>query len=213
MKTSDFTITISKEELAALPQAHCQGRVVVIDKADGIHQAVEHLRASGIIGFDTETRPAFKKGQSHKVSLLQLSAPGVCYLFRLNMIGFTQELVDLLSDPTVKKIGASVHDDFLNLGKLTPFTPAAFIDVQKLVKAYHIEDNSLARIYGILFSQRISKGQRLSNWEAETLTDAQQQYAALDAEACVNIYTFLRDGHFVPSCSPYLKILPELPQK
>lgn len=210
MSTEDFNISISKTLLSTLPQAKFDGRIVVIDKPEDVADAVADLRKSSLIGFDTETRPAFKKGLNHKVSLLQLSTDTVCYLFRLNHIGFHPLLQELLSDSSIKKIGASVHDDFLTLGKLSPFTPDAFVDIQKLVKAYHIIDNSLARIYGILFNERISKGQRLTNWEAETLTAAQQQYAALDAYACIRVYRHLAAGSFNPAGSPY-RVVPELP--
>lgn len=213
MNIPSITISISKEELAQLPVARFEGEIIVVDKFCDVGSAVDYLCRHKIIGFDTETRPSFKKGVIHNVSLMQLSAGNRCYLFRLNSIGFPDELKNLLSNPDIKKIGASVHDDFHNLAKLQPFQPAGFIDVQRLVKAFHIADNSLARIYGILFSERMSKAQRLTNWEAETLTHAQLQYAALDAYACTRIYEHLMKGNFVPSLSPYIveehKLLPE----
>lgn len=198
-----YYLSISKEELAGLPQAHFSGRIEVIDKYDQIHDAVEKLRQWPVIGFDTETRPSFKRGHSNTVALLQLSCDNTCFLFRLNDIGFAPELRELLEDKNILKIGASVHDDFHNLNKLSGFTPDGFVDVQQYVKSFHIEDNSLARIYGIMFGERISKNQRLTNWEQTTLTDSQQAYAALDAYACVRIYFALKDGNFDSSLSPY----------
>ena len=204
----NYYLSISKEQLAKLPQAHYSGRIVVVDRADMVDAAVGALRQARLIGFDTETRPSFRRGHSNSVALMQLSADSVCYLFRLNEIGFCPQLRALLEDPEVIKVGASVHDDFLNLNKLEPFAPEGFLDVQQYVKQFRIEDNSLARIYGIIFGERISKNQRLTNWEAPALTQAQQAYAALDAYACTRIYNVLRQGGFVPEESEY-KCYPE----
>lgn len=207
---TNYIVTISKPDLAVLPVASFVGNIIVIDSLDKVPAAIETLRASDIIGFDTETRPSFKKGQTYTVSLLQLSTPDTCFLFRLNMIGLPETLRNLLEDKNKLKIGLSLHDDFHNLMKLEEFTPEGFVDLQPFVKDYMIADNSLARIYGILFSRRISKGQRLTNWEAKTLTPCQQSYAALDAQACIDIYKYLTSGHFNPWESPYLqKIVPQ----
>jgi ribonuclease D len=200
-----YYLSINKDELAALPQAHFQGDIVVVDKEDEVSSAIDVLRSAPLIGFDTETRPSFKRGHANKVALMQLSAGDTCYLFRLNEIGFVEQLKDLLEDKSVVKVGASVHDDYLNLNKLAPFNPDGFIDVQQYVKQFKIEDNSLARIYGILFGERISKNQRLTNWEQTTLTAGQQSYAALDAYACTRIYQYLQSGVFDPAESPYIK--------
>lgn len=202
-EAADFYLSISKEELSHLPQAHFSGRIVVIDKPQGVDAAIEELRQWTVIGFDTETRPSFKRGHSNTVALIQLSCDNTCYLFRLNDIGFVQPLRELLEDPSIVKVGASVHDDFLNLRKLAEFTPAGFVDVQQYVKQFKITDNSLARIYGILFGERISKNQRLTNWEQTTLTSSQQEYAALDAAACTRIYYLLESGNFQPETSRY----------
>ncbi len=200
-----YYLSINKEELAALPQAHFQGRIVVVDKESEVPSAIDVLRSAPIVGFDTETRPSFKRGHTNHVALMQLSAGDTCFLFRLNEIGFTDQLKDLLEDQNVIKVGASVHDDFLNLNKIKQFEPAGFVDVQHYVKDFKIEDNSLARIYGILFGERISKNQRLTNWEQETLSAGQVSYAALDAYACTHIYLYLKSGEFDPMASPYLK--------
>lgn len=180
---------LTKEELSQLPAAIFDGNIRVVERLEDVAPAVEALRSSDIIGFDTETRPTFKKGQSHTVSLLQLSTRSTCWLFRLHKIGLTPELKQLLEDPLALKVGLSIHDDFHNLRKLdSELTPQGFVELQKYVKEIDIEENSLTKIYGILFGQRISKGQRLSNWEAAELTQAQKNYAALDAFACIKIY-------------------------
>ncbi len=180
---------ISKEELEALPVVAFAGNVVVINTVAEAEAAVLALRASGcIIGFDTETRPAFQRGVYYKVALLQLSAGSTCYLFRLCKIKTLDPVRGLLEDPDVVKVGLSTHDDFANLRKWGNLEPKGFIELQHLVTRYGIEDISLAKIYGILFRKKISKRQRLTNWESDPLTDKQIAYAALDAVACVEIY-------------------------
>lgn len=197
-------VTISKGQLASLPAAQYPGIISVIDTKEKMMEALKEIQKAPIIGFDTETKPSFKKGQQFNVALVQLSTTDICYLFRTNIIGFPTELKQILEDPGKLKVGLSLHDDFLNLGKFGEFNPESFIDLQSFTKEYRIADNSLSRVYAILFGQRISKGQRLTNWEANQLSDAQKNYAALDAYACVRIYNYLKEGNFNPDQSPYL---------
>ncbi len=198
-----MNISISKQQLATLPPAQFKGKIVVVDTAAGVDDAVKHLREADLIGFDTETRPSFKKGQSYNVALLQLSAPDACFLFRLNKIGMPEPLKLLLEDKDKTKIGLSIHDDFRNLHKAYKFEPGGFVELQDYVTHWDIIDKSLSKLYGILFGQRLSKSQRLSNWEADQLGDSQQHYAALDAFACIKIYSYLNEGNFDPASSPY----------
>lgn len=198
-----FILTISKEELAALPIARFNGKIRIIDNADQVSEAIEALRRAEVIGFDTETRPSFKKGTINEVSLLQLSDSKTSYLFRINRIGMPEALVKFLEDENILKIGLSIHDDFHNLSRICEFSPEGFIDLQEFVKKYSIADNSLSKIYAILFGQRISKGQRLTNWEAASLSAAQQSYASLDAVACVEIYNYLKSDRFECNNSAY----------
>lgn len=185
--------TISKEELSGLPQEVFSGRIIVVQSQSEAEKAITYLKSKKVIGFDTETRPAFKKGVTHQIALMQLSTEDTCFLFRLNIIGFPDCLADLLIDPTVKKVGLSLRDDFSAIRKRKAIEPINFLDLQTFVKDYGIEDNSLQRIYAILYNKRISKGQRLSNWEANILTDAQKMYAAIDAWACLKIYNELKN--------------------
>ena len=109
------------------------------------------------------------------------------------MTGLTQPIIELLENPEVIKVGLSLKDDFMMLHKRAPFNQQACIELQEYVRPFGIQDKSLQKIYGILFREKISKSQRLSNWEADVLTDAQKQYAATDAWACLNIYHLLQD--------------------
>lgn len=183
--------SISKEEIAELQVAVYPGRIIVVQTEKEAEKAVSYLEKSNIIGFDTETRPSFTKGLVRKIALMQLSTEDTCFLFRLNFIGIPECLSRLLASPEIKKIGLSLKDDFAAIRKRIPLEPSNFIELQSFVKKFGIEDNGLQRIYAILFGERISKSQRLSNWEADILAEAQQKYAALDAWACLQIYNKL----------------------
>lgn len=210
LSDNNFSVSISKEELAGLPVAEYVGEVVLVDSEEEAEAAIAELSKADLIGFDTETRPSFKKGMTNTVSLMQLATRSRCFLFRLNHIGLLQGLKDLLGNPEIPKIGLSIHDDFHNLRKLDDrIDPQGFVDLQHYVKQFYITDNSLARIYGILFGKRISKGQRLTNWEASSLTPHQQLYAALDARACIEIFDFLSAGLFDPQKSSYCRLIVE----
>lgn len=196
MKVPQEIITIDKETVAALPVTSFPGSITVIDSVAEAVAAIRVLEREKMVGFDTETRPSFRKGQTHNAALMQISTQDRCFLFRLNKIGLCQQLKAFLENPDVLKIGLSVHDDFTVLRRSGPIEPHGFIELQELVKKYDITDTSLQKIYAILFGVRISKAQRLSNWEAEELTPAQQAYAALDAWACLQIYHELTQGRF-----------------
>lgn len=184
-------LTITKEKIAELPLETFKGNIIVIDFARQVYSACNYLSTREALGFDTETKPAFKRGQVHKVALMQLSTEKECFLFRLNRIGYPPELEAIMCDPTINKIGLSLNDDFAAIRGRSTREPQNFTDLQGFVDKYGIEDNSLQKIYAILFGKKISKNQRVSNWEAPTLTPAQLSYAAIDAWACLRIYNHL----------------------
>lgn len=203
MNQSSYIISINKEAIAEMPTMHYPGAITVVDNAALAHQAIRALSTERIVGFDTETRPSFKKGRVHNAALMQISTKNRCFLFRLNKIGICAELKAFLENPDILKIGLSVHDDFNVLRRTTPLEPQGFIDLQQMVRNYEITDISLQKIYAIVFGERISKSQRLTNWEADTLTTSQQSYAALDAWACLRLYEYFESGSFDPISSPY----------
>ena len=184
-----------KKEVNNLPVASFDGRIIVIMTEQEAEKAVDYLLSSDILGVDTETRPTFKKGHASKVALLQVSNRDTCFLFRLNMIGLCAPVKRLLENTAVPMVGISWHDDMLMLHKRGDFKAGRFIELQKMVALIGIEDLSLQKIWANLFSQKISKRQRLTNWEADILTDAQKKYAALDAWACIQIYEEIRRLH------------------
>ena len=190
-------LEISKDRIHDLPIETFKGEIIVIDKVEDAEDAVEYLKQFKIIGFDTETKPVFRKNVTHKVALMQLSTLDKCFLFRLNCIQYPDCLDDLICSKDVKKVGLSLRDDFAALRKRTECPPLNFVDLQAIVKDYGIKDLSLQKIYAILFKMKISKNQRLSNWEAKSLKDSQQMYAAIDAWACLKIY-----NHLIKNGSP-----------
>ena len=178
----------TKEEINEMPKVEYPGEIYVINTPEQADMAVRYLRQFPILGIDTETRPSFKRGENHKVALLQLATDERCYLFRLNKFGLTIPLIQLLESPHVAKVGISLKDDFYMLHKWMPFEPQNVIELQTFVQDLGITDMSLQKIYANIFGKKISKSQRLSNWEADELTIPQQQYAAIDAWACIQIY-------------------------
>lgn len=177
-----------KKKVNELPKILFEGRIIVIFSEEEADKAVSYLLRQKILGFDTETRPSFRKGKMHQVSLLQVATHDTCFLFRLNRIGITDSLIRLLEDRDITKVGLSLHDDLRMLGLRKRFVPGTFVELQKEVKDIGIKDLSLQKIYANLFGRKISKNQQLSNWEADILSDAQRKYAATDAWACIMIH-------------------------
>lgn len=183
-----FVNKISNEEVAALSAIHFDGEIVVVDTDEALDVVCRHLAEQSVLGFDTETRPSFKAGVTNKVSLLQLSTYERCYLIRLNKVKFSNKLMSILQRSDIMKIGADVAGDLRSLNKLRSFTPRGFVDLQSEVGKFGIEDKSLRKMSGIVLGQRVSKAQRLSNWEAQSFTEQQMMYAATDAWVCLKIY-------------------------
>lgn len=177
-----------KATINALPLVEYPHKINVILNEYEAERAVEYLLTCDILGVDTETKPAFRRGQNHKVALLQVATRDQCFLFRLNHFGMPQSLIKLLSNRMVPMVGLSWHDDIISLHRRTEFTPGWFIDIQDIIGNLGIEDKSLQKLYANLFGEKISKRQRLTNWEADVLTDKQKEYAAIDAWACINLY-------------------------
>ena len=188
-----------------MPQVMFPGDIHVIDSIFHVNEAVRVLMNHEIVGFDTETRPSFRKGVVHKTALIQISTLDECFLFRTCKIGMPQDLAQYLASPAYQKVGLSLHDDFNIMSKFENCRePQGFIDLQEIVGKFCITDISLQKIYAILFGEKIAKGQQLTNWEAPELTPAQQNYGAVDAWACLKIYNYLKNGLFDPNLSPYI---------
>lgn len=191
MVNNDYPATISAEEIEKKDLSWFRGEIVLIDNISLFREVFPRLLHSPILGFDTETRPSFRKGRKNRVSLIQLANSEVACLFRINRIGIPDELAALLADPEVIKAGVAVHDDIRFLKKVNGFNPSGFVDLQKFVKEYGIENSGLKKLAAIVLGIRISKRQQVSDWEADQLTEAQQVYAATDAWVCHQIYNRL----------------------
>lgn len=189
-----FEADISPEALAELPLSSYTGACVVVDDPEQVADAINDLCTESVIGFDTETKPNFKKGKSNtnSVALLQLANSRVVYLFRLKKTGLPISLIQFLSNPAYLKIGVAIHEDLNALKKVRPFLEAGFIDLQKLAKTYGIDSMSLKKLAAIVLSVRISKSQQLSNWESDNLSPQQILYAATDAWLSLEIYINLK---------------------
>jgi Ribonuclease D len=188
---------ITVEELAQHELSWFKGEIVLVDNLRIFYEVFPRLLRSDLLGFDTETRPTFKKGKKNSVSLIQLSTGDLACLFRINKIGIPNELTDLLSDPSIIKAGVAVHDDIRFLKGIRKFSPDGFIDLQTLVKDFGIQSSGLKKLAAIVLGFRISKRQQVTDWEAEKLTEAQQIYAATDAWVCYQIYEKLVNGYEV----------------
>lgn len=179
---------ITKEEVNLLPVVIFEGQITMVDDNSKVAAAFDYLKKCTIVGIDTETKPSFTRGTYHKVALVQISTLDHCFLFRLNKINFPEELANFLTDKKIRKIGLSLRDDLSGLNKHNSFKPENFVDIQSIIQSYGILELGLQKIYAILFAKKISKSQRLSNWENAELTELQQRYAATDAWASLQIY-------------------------
>ncbi len=181
-------IKIDAETLDALPAAHFEGEIVVVEDEAGLQKACASLAGCRVIGFDTETRPSFKAGSQHRVALLQLSSADTCFLFRLSRMPIDKPLIKLLENKTITKVGLDIKNDLHAIQKLRRFKPEGFVDLQAIIRNHGIGELGLRKMAAAVLGIRISKAQRLSNWEAAELTAAQQLYAATDAWVSREIY-------------------------
>ena len=188
----ELFVKTDKAFVSTLPRFSFEGRIIVVQGQSEAIRAVRALRKAPLLGIDTETRPNFRPGKMHPVALLQVATREICFLFRLNFLGFPSVLIDMLADPDITKVGLSLRDDFQRLGERHSFVPHACIDIQDDAKQMGITDMSLQKLFANVFRQRISKKAQLSKWEADVLTQKQKVYAATDAYACICLYEELK---------------------
>lgn len=187
-----FNPTISNDDVSLLPRKEFAGRVLVVDSEDSMAQALDVLRGERVLGYDTETRPAFKKGLVYDMALLQLSTADTAVLWRLQKVEMPRELIEILQSKEVLKVGAAIRDDIRGMQRMKRFRAEGFLDLQQIVGQYGIQEISVRKMAALVLGIKVSKAQRLSNWEAVSLTDAQQDYAAMDAWVCREIYIELQ---------------------
>lgn len=191
---NNYLENLSQEELKDYDLSWFRGKIILVDDHKKFREALPELLRHNILGFDTETRPSFRKGRKNKVSLIQLSSATKAWLFRIHKIGIPDELLKILTDPDIIKAGVAIHDDLRFLKNITKFEPDGFVDLQKFVKEFGITSSGLKKLSAIVLGFRISKSQQVTDWEASELTEAQQIYAATDAWVCYEIYSKLVNG-------------------
>jgi len=185
---TNYPPDISQDDIKLLDLRSFAGKITVVNDIHVLRRAVHYLEGARLLGFDTETRPSFRKGKKNKVSLLQLSDGDNAFLFRINRTGIPDELKKILSNDSIIKTGVAIHDDLKALAGISGFKPAGFIDLQKFVKDYGIESSGLKKLTAIVLGFRISKNQQVTDWEADELSEPQVVYAATDAWVCFEIY-------------------------
>jgi ribonuclease D len=205
MVNNSYRESITPEELEKCELSWFRGEIAVVEDIKSFKNVFPRLLNSEILGFDTETRPSFRKGRKNKVSLIQLANEDFACLIRINKIGIPPELAGLLANDEVIKAGVAVHDDIRFLKRVKGFSPQGFIDLQQFVRNFGIQCSGLKKLSAIVLGFRISKRQQVTDWEAEKLSEAQQIYAATDAWVCYQIYRKLVNGSINP--------LPGLPPK
>jgi ribonuclease D len=192
-------ITITADEINLLPLRAFEGKVHVITDEKNLGKVAAEIRKQGVVGFDTETRPSFKKGQSYRVALLQLAVPGKVFLIRTHHTGLPEEITGVLEDASVIKAGVAIRDDIKALQTLRKFTPTSFVDLATMAREVGLQVESVKKLAALLLGFRISKSAQTSNWEALTLTEKQIEYAATDAWVCLELYEkltqLLRENH------------------
>jgi len=187
-----FREEISNEEIKQMPRKVFNGDILLIDTEKKFDIAIPLLREYSVLGFDTETKPSFKKGKLNSTALLQLATDDRAFLFRLNKIGFPGKLVNILANENILKIGVAIRDDLKELKQIKSFEPKGFVDLQETAKNLNIKNISLKKLAAIVLNVRISKSQRVSNWEQEILSPGQLKYAATDAWVCYKLYQNLK---------------------
>lgn len=192
-----FPARISKEDIKELPLLRYEGNIVLVETLDQLKNALKEIERYDMIGFDTEAKPAFTKGQYNPVSLLQIATEEQVYLIRINKTGFTERLARLFSNEEMLKVGISIRDDIKDLQYLRPFTPASIVEVNDLAGELQIEQQGVRNLSAIFLNGRVSKNQQVTNWENEQLTASQQVYAATDAWVCYAIYTLLESKGYI----------------
>jgi ribonuclease D len=180
--------SISREAMAELPMRRYEGRVCVVTTRSELTEALADIHQEPVTGFDTETRPAFKKGERYDPALVQVATARAVYLFQLRRVDVIPGLAEYLSEPHIVKAGVAVGRDLQDLKQVFAFAEKSVVDLGVIARRRGLEQTGVRNLAGILLGCRVAKGSRTSNWAAETLTPAQITYAATDAWICRELY-------------------------
>jgi ribonuclease D len=188
MNDNQYFKAVEDEYIKSLPVKSFPGTICLVDSPSIFEKARYILSSETILGFDTETKPSFKKGRTHSVALLQIATNDHAFLFKLNKISLPSFIVSILEDKNITKVGVALRDDLAAINRIKPFNPGGFVDLQQFVKQFGIEDNGLKKLVANVLGFRISKKFQTSNWEQDPLDTEQLNYAATDAWVCRRIY-------------------------
>lgn len=189
----DLPLEISREAMLELPIYRYEGEIRIVESASELERAAADIFQEGAIGFDTETRPAFRKGESHPPALAQVATARAVYLFPLQRVDFSQTLGELLAERAIVKAGVALAEDLRQLQGLFAFEPAAVADLGHAARRHGLKQTGLRNLAGIFLGARIAKGAKTTNWAARRLTAQQMTYAATDAWICRELYLRFRD--------------------
>ncbi|WP_420577929.1 3'-5' exonuclease [Ekhidna sp.] len=192
-----FAEHITKEDMRELPLLAFEENIHVVETEKACNEAVKKLRNFDVLGFDTEKKPTFNKGEYNHTAMVQLSTMEDAYLFRLNVMGYPSSLFELMSNSSILKLGISIDDDLKDLKKARKFKPKNFTDLNDVVRDLGVKHMGVKKLAAVVLGARISKNQQVTNWEAKTLTEAQQKYAATDAWICLAIHEELVQKGYV----------------
>jgi ribonuclease D len=187
------SIKITKEEINALPLKAYEGPVTLVDKDRQMAQALGQLRKEKVLGFDTESRPSFKRGQNYPASLIQLAGEDHVWLFQIQKLKDLSGLWGILARRRPIKAGVAIADDIKKLQDIRNFKPAGFVEIADLSTQAGILNTGLRSLAGLLLKMRVSKRAQVSNWARSELTEVQIQYAATDAWVSRELYLHVRD--------------------
>ena len=194
----DAPIRIEKDAIAALPLGQWDGKIVIVEDPAAAAKAVEALRGERVLGFDTETKPNFKRGGNNFPSLVQLAGKDVVYLFRLDDCGGIPCLFPIFRDAKTLKVGVAVKDDVKNLKDRAPFRDAGFVEISDFTRKAGIENTGLRALVAHYLGMRISKSAQVTNWAAKHLSPQQVTYAATDAWVSRELYLKLESLGVIP---------------
>lgn len=185
---SGLARAITRERMAELPICRYAGEVCLVETPADLLRAQAAIRQERVVGFDTETRPSFRKGESHSPCLVQVATAGTVYLFQLRRPEGLPVIAELLAEPRIVKAGVALADDLRPLKLVFAFDEKNMLDLGSVARRRGFSQTGVRNLAGILLGIRIPKGVKTSNWAAPALSAAQVTYAATDAWACRELY-------------------------
>lgn len=194
----EYKYSITKEEINECELAGFEGEIRLVESEDAAQEAIEYLQHSPLIGFDTESKPSFKKGEHHPIALIQLSNLEVAFLFRINKLKEMPDFSKLFSNEQITKIGLGLRDELTELETKIGCECRQFVDLERIAHYHKFHQRGVRALAAFFLKIRVSKSAQKSNWERTELTDSQLKYAATDAWVCLSIFNAMQEQGFLP---------------